>query len=108
MSHQPPTDDTAPRLVQCAKRRKQLPGLAAPPFATELGRRIFESISREAWTDWIRHSQLVINEKALVLSDPEAREILMQECETFLFGAGAEPPPGWVPPAGVVRFKKPS
>ncbi len=107
MADQAPQDDTGTRRVQCAKLRKELPGLSAPPFATELGKRIYESISQEAWTQWIRHSQMVINERALVLSDPSAREILMRECEAFLFGSGAEPPPGWVPPAGGVRFKKP-
>ena len=108
MVDHPPADDTKKRLVQCAKLRKQLPGLAAPPFPSELGKRIFESVSQDAWKDWIRHSQMVINEKALVLSDPSAREILMRECEAFLFGDGAAPPPGWVPQAGAVRFKKPS
>ena len=82
--------------------------MSAPPFPNDLGRRIHESISQEAWSQWIRHSQMVINEQSLVLSDPAARDILMRECEAFLFGAGGTPPPGWVPPAGVVRLKKPS
>lgn len=106
MAHQPPSDDS-PRLVQCAKLRKELPGLHSPPFPNALGRRIFESISQEAWNQWVRHSQMVINERALTLSDPAAHDILLRECEAFLFGAGSEPPPGWVPPPGAVRFKKP-
>lgn len=100
-------DDAPERRVHCAKLGRELPGLAAPPFANELGRRIFASISQEAWTQWIRHSQMIINEHALVLSDPGARDVLMRECEAFLFGAGAAPPPGWVPPGGTVRINKP-
>ena len=107
MPNQPPPDGTEERWVDCVKLRKKLPGLAAAPFANALGKRIYETISREGWNEWIRHSQMVINEQSLVLSDPSAREILMRECEAFLFGSGAEPPPGWVPPAGGVRFKKP-
>ncbi len=108
MNNQAPSDDATPRLVECAKLRKQLPGLAAPPFATDLGERIYASVSQEAWRAWIQHSQMIVNEQGLVLSDPEAREIWMRECEAFLFGAGTQPPPGWVPPAGTVRFKKPT
>lgn len=100
-------DGGAERLVRCAKLGRDLPGLAAPPFPNELGRRIFASISQEAWTQWIRHSQMIINEHALVLSDPGARDVLMRECENFLFGSGAAPPPGWVPPGGTVRINKP-
>ena len=103
---QAPSQEPGPRLVRCVKLQRELPGLAAPPFPNEFGRRIFESISQEAWTQWIRHSQLVINEKGLRLSDPDARELLTGECEAFLFGPGAEPPPGWVPPPGFVRLKK--
>ena len=94
------------RLVLCAKLGRELPGLPAKPFPTELGQRIYDSISLEAWKLWLQHSQMVINEKGLRLSDPSAREVLMRECESFLFGAGSPPPPGWVPPAGTVRISK--
>lgn len=111
MTNQPPQDSGQKsdpgRQVRCAKLGRELPALPAPPFANELGRRIFESISQEAWTQWIRHSQMIINEQALVLSDPSARDILMRECEAFLFGPETAPPPGWVPPGGTVRLNKP-
>lgn len=95
-----------PRKVLCAKLRKELPGLPAPPFQSPLGQRIYDSISLEAWWQWLEHSQMFINEKELRLSDSGARQIWMEECERFLFGSGASPPPGWVPPAGFVRLTK--
>ena len=94
------------RRVQCRKLGRELPGLSAPPFPTPLGARIFAEISQEAWNQWLQHSLMLINERGLRLSDPAARSAWMQECESFLFGGGAAPPPGWVPPAGQVRFKK--
>ena len=96
------------RLVHCAKLGRDLPGLPAAPFPTALGQRIHASISQEAWRQWVQHSQMLINERGLQLSDPKARQALLQECEAFLFGPGAAPPPGWVPPAGSVRLKKKS
>ena len=96
--------EAPPRLVLCAKLGRELPGLAAPPFATELGEKIYASVSREAWTLWLQHSLMLVNERGLRLGDPAARQIWMQECEAFLFGSESAPPPGWVPPAGFVRL----
>lgn len=103
---QPPSPDPGPRVVRCVKLGRELPGLPARPFPNDLGQRIYESISLEAWRAWMQHSQMLINERELKLSDPQAREFLMQECETFLFGAGSAPPPGWVPPGGGIRIVK--
>jgi Fe-S cluster biosynthesis and repair protein YggX len=107
-SHPNPPSPPAgsPRLVRCARLGKELPGLPAPPFPNELGRRIYESISQEAWSQWVRHSPMVINEKGLKLANPADREALMRECEAFLFGGASQPPPGWVPPPGSVRITK--
>lgn len=94
-----------PRLVQCAKLGQELPGLATPPFPTALGERIFACISQQAWSQWLQHSQRLINERGLNLADPQARAAWLRECETFLFGGGTPPPPGWAPPAGFVRLE---
>jgi len=96
---------TTPRTVHCAKLGKELPGLTTPPFPTALGERILAAISQQAWSEWLLHSQRVINERGLNLADPQARAAWLQECEAFLFGGGAAPPPGWVPPAGFVRLE---
>lgn len=86
------------RMVKCAKLGQELPGLGFLPMKGELGRRIYESISEEAWKMWLRHSTMVINEYRLNPADPEAQKVLRDEMEKFFFGEGAAPPPEYVPP----------
>jgi Fe-S cluster biosynthesis and repair protein YggX len=86
------------RMVKCAKLGQELPGLAYPPFKGELGRRIYENISEQAWKSWLGHSTMVINEYRLNPSEPDAQKILRQQLEDFLFGSGASKPEGYVPP----------
>ena len=86
------------RTVKCAKLGQELPGLDYPPMKGELGRRIYESISRQAWELWLRHSTMVINEYRLDPTEPNSQKALRAELEKFLFGGGAEPPPDFKPP----------
>ena len=85
------------RTVQCAKLNAQLPGLDYPPVKGELGRRIFETISAEAWKQWLKHSTMVINEMRLNPSEPEGQGVLREQMEKFLFGGGVRPPEGYRP-----------
>ena len=66
-------------------------------FADALGQRIFESISAEAWSQWIEHSKKLVNEYRLDLTLKKSHEVLKEQCELFLFGEGAAPPPQYVP-----------
>ncbi len=91
-----PSDDT-PRMVQCVKLGRELPGLEKPPMPGELGQRIYDNISQQAWDMWQEQSTLLINHYGLNLADPEARQLLRQQMEEFLFGGQAEMPEGWVP-----------
>ena len=75
-----------PRLVQCEKLGRELPGLDKPPFPGELGQRIYDHISAEAWQMWQEQSRLVINHYGLNLADPDSRQVLRQQMEEFLFG----------------------
>lgn len=85
------------RNVFCVKLNKEAEGLAAPPYPGELGVRIFENISKEAWQQWLRHQTLLINENRLSLADPNARKLLTKEMEAFLFGVGSAKPAGYTP-----------
>ncbi len=87
-------------MVQCAKLNPELPALDLPPFPGELGQRIFENISKEAWAQWKDHSVLLINHYGLNLADPEAQNFLTAQMEEFLFGGGGEMPEGWSPQQG--------
>ncbi len=83
--------------VHCAKLQKELEGLPQPPLPGELGKRIYEQISREAWQMWLGHQTMLINEYRLSMIEPQSRAFLLQEMEKFLFGEGSEKPPGYNP-----------
>jgi len=87
-----------PRMVNCVKLEKKAQGLARPPYPGELGKRIFEHVSMEAWQMWLKHQTMLINEMRLTPIDPKAREFLESEMEKFFFGQGSALPEGYVPP----------
>jgi len=86
------------RIIHCKKLNKEATGLAFLPYPGELGKRIYESISQEAWSLWLKHQTMLINEYRLTLADAEAREFLAKEMEKFFFGEGSTAPSGYVPP----------
>ena len=85
------------RMVQCVKLRREAEGLDYPPYPGELGKRIYEKVSREAWAGWIKHQTMLVNENRLNLADIKARKYLAEQMEAHFFGAGAEKPLGYVP-----------
>ena len=86
------------RIIHCAKLDQDLPGLAEAPFDHPLGQRIFESVSQNAWEQWIEHQKMVINEFRLNPGTIEGQEIIMKQMESFFFGEdGADMPPDYVP-----------
>ena len=86
------------RTVKCVKLGVEAEGLKMPPYPGELGKRIFENVSQEAWKQWLGHQTMLINEYRLTPFEPKARQFLEQEMEKFFFGGGAEKPEGFVPP----------
>lgn len=87
------------RMVNCVKLGREAEGLAFPPVPGELGKRIFENVSKEAWQNWLKHQTMLINENRLNLADSKARKYLAEQLEAYFFGSGAEMPAGYVPPA---------
>ena len=88
------------RMVNCVKLGKEAEGLDFPPYPGELGKRIWESISKEAWQQWLQHQTKLINEYRLQGADPQTRQRLKEEMENFLFGGGeVSPPDQYTPPA---------
>lgn len=86
------------RTVNCVKLGREAEGLDFPPWPGDLGKRIYESVSKEAWQLWIQHQTMIINEYRLNAMDPKAREMIASEMEKFLFGSGSDKPEGYVPP----------
>ncbi|RFA26824.1 oxidative damage protection protein [Alkalilimnicola ehrlichii] len=85
------------RTVNCIKLGREAEGLERLPYPGELGKRIYENVSKEAWQAWIQHQTMLINEYRLTPVDPKARKFLEGEMEKFFFGEGAETPPDYRP-----------
>jgi Fe-S cluster biosynthesis and repair protein YggX len=84
-------------MVQCAKLGKEAEGLERPPYPGELGQRIFDNISKEAWNMWIKHQTILINENRLSPIDPKHRKFLEEQMVKFLFEGGGEMPEAYRP-----------
>ena len=87
------------RMVKCVLLGREAEGLDRAPYPGELGQRIYENVSKEAWQKWLAHQTMLINEYRLVTFEPKARKFLVGEMEKFFFGAGSKPPEGFVDPA---------
>jgi Fe-S cluster biosynthesis and repair protein YggX len=86
------------RTVNCIKLGREAEGLDFPPVPGEIGKRIWESVSKEAWSTWQKHQTMLVNENRLNLADQRARKYLMNQMESYFFGDGADMPSGYVPP----------
>ena len=86
------------RMVKCVKLGIEAEGLDRPTFPGELGKRIYENVSKEAWAQWVRHQTMLVNENRLNLADPQARKYLQEQMEKHFFGDGADMATGYVPP----------
>ena len=87
------------RMVQCVKLNKEAEGLDAPTYPGDLGQRIFENVSKEAWQMWLGQQTMLINENRLSPINPEHRKFLEAEMEKFFFGEGSATPEGYTPQA---------
>jgi len=86
------------RMVNCVKLGHEAEGLDRIPYPGDLGKRVFENVSKQAWADWLKHQTMLINENRLSPMDPKARKFLEEQMDQFFFGEGVEMPAGYVPP----------
>jgi Fe-S cluster biosynthesis and repair protein YggX len=91
------TDQATPRMVQCVKLQRELPALDSPPWPGELGKRIHENVSAQAWKLWEERQKMILNEYRLMPWQKEAQEVIAKHLEEFFFGESAALPPGYVP-----------
>jgi Fe-S cluster biosynthesis and repair protein YggX len=87
------------RTVNCVYLKKEAEGLDFAMYPGELGKRIYDNISKEAWAAWMKHQTMLVNENRLNLADQRARQYLARQMERFFFGEGADQPTGYVPPS---------
>jgi Fe-S cluster biosynthesis and repair protein YggX len=85
------------RKVNCIKLGKEADGMDFPPYPGELGKRIYENVSKEAWAGWLKQQTMLVNENRLSLADPDARKYLTQQTEAYFFGEGADKASGYIP-----------
>ena len=85
------------RIVHCCKLKQDAEGMLKPPFPGALGERIFNEVSKQAWSMWLSHQTMLINEYRLNLIEPKSREFLKEEMQKYFFGEGSEKPSGYTP-----------
>ncbi len=86
------------RMVNCVRLGREAEGLAYAPWPGELGKRIYDHVSKQAWAEWVARQTMLINENRLSPLEPKARAFLETEMRKFLFEGGSEAPAGYVPP----------
>ena len=87
-----------PRMVKCAKLGQELPGMVYKPFNNDLGQRIYDNVSQQAWMSWVEFSKKIVNEYRLDLTSAQGQKLLLEQAEQFFFGAGGQNPPEYTPP----------
>ncbi|MEB2310689.1 MAG: oxidative damage protection protein [Sorangiineae bacterium] len=86
------------RVIKCVKLGRDARGLDKPPFRGELGQRVYDNVSSEAWLGWLEHSKILINEFRLDLTSQEGQRVWMSELERYFFGDGSAKPSDFVEP----------
>jgi len=84
-------------VVNCVKLGREAEGLDRQPYPGELGKRVFENVSKEAWGEWLKHQTMLLNEYRLSPIDPKARKFLEEQMEKFFFEEGSDLPPDFKP-----------
>jgi len=85
--------------VFCVKFKKEMPGLEEPPFDNDLGQKVYDNVSQEAWRMWTEHCKMLLNEYRLNPARREDQEVIVKQMEQFFFGEGSAKPKEYVPPA---------
>ncbi len=76
------------RMVNCIKLKKEAEGLERLTYPGELGKKIFDNVSKPAWAEWVKHQTMLLNEYRLTPVNPKDRKFLEEEMEKFFFGEG--------------------
>ena len=91
-------EDPNARKVFCVKFQREMAGLDEPPFNGELGEKIYNNVSAEAWKMWGEHCKMLLNEYRLNPANKQDQELIVKQMEQYFFGEGAALPPDYVPP----------
>ena len=92
-----PSSNKSGRTVMCVKFQKELPGLDVAPWPGEIGQRVYENVSAQAWKLWEERQKMILNEYRLMPWQKEGQELIKTQMEEFFFGEGSALPPDYVP-----------
>jgi Fe-S cluster biosynthesis and repair protein YggX len=92
-----PITNKSGRTVKCVKFQKEMPGLDAAPWPGEIGQRVYENVSAEAWKLWEERQKMILNEYRVMPWQKEGQELIKKQMEDFFFGEGSALPPDYVP-----------
>jgi Fe-S cluster biosynthesis and repair protein YggX len=88
------------RIVHCRLLKQDLPGLDRPPYKNELGRKIYEEVSKEAWQKWLKDSVRFINTYRVDLASPEGQKFMLKQAAVYFgYEEGQLAETAWTPPA---------
>jgi Fe-S cluster biosynthesis and repair protein YggX len=88
-----------PHMVVCARYKEEMEGLDEPPFDSDFGQKIYDQVSKKAWSEWIERQKMLLNEYRLQPWTREAQEFLVEQMQEYFFGEGSALPKEYVPPA---------
>ncbi|MEQ9321647.1 MAG: oxidative damage protection protein [Polyangiaceae bacterium] len=98
---QKPDDEQAegdgPHMVDCVKFGKRMQGLPKAPLKGEIGEKIYDNVSQEAWRMWLEHSKMLVNEFRLDLMSEAGQNVWFAELEKYFWGEGSQLPPDFEP-----------
>lgn len=77
------------RMVECVLLKREAEGLDRPTYPGDLGQRVFDNVSKEAWQKWLGHQTILMNEYRLSPINPKDRKFMEEEMDKFFFGEGA-------------------
>ena len=86
-------------MVFCSRYKQEMEGLDEPPFDSDFGHKIYNSVSKKAWQEWLEHQKMLLNEYRLQPWTPQAQEFLVEQMQNYFFGEGASLPTEYVPPS---------
>jgi len=86
-------------MVSCVKLKQELPGLDELPFDNDLGRKVYDNVSQQAWGMWMEHCKMLLNEYRLNPARREDQEVIVKQLEQYFFGEGSQLPKEYVAPA---------
>jgi Fe-S cluster biosynthesis and repair protein YggX len=88
-----------PHMVMDSRYKKEMEGLDEPPFDSEFGQKIYETVSRQSWNEWAERQKMLLNEYRLQPWQPQAQQFLVEQMQEFFYGEGSALPADYVPPA---------